>query len=62
MRKLSEHKFVFFFLPISLDICLVNQKNRLIETILLIIHIISFGGKIRKIVFKSVIKNYTLLP
>ena len=43
LNHLFEHKIVINFLPINLNIVVGDQKNRLIETILLSTHNICFG-------------------
>ena len=48
IRKLLECKIVNIFLPISFNIFLGAQKNRLIETVLLSIYNICFRWEIRK--------------
>ena len=62
IRKLSEHKIVFFFISIRVNICLVTQKNSLIETVLFSTLNIYFSGKIRKIVFRFAIKKSCSTP
>ena len=54
--KFYLRKISIIFLPINLNMCFGAQKNRLIETVLLITHNICFGWEIKKIIFL-----YTLL-
>ena len=42
-NKIFERRIVNIFLPITFNICLGAQKNRLIETVLLSTHNICFG-------------------
>ena len=51
-QKKIQHKIVNIFLPISFNICLGAQKNRLIETVLLSTHNICFSLEIRKLNFR----------
>ena len=48
INKTFQRKIVNIFLLINLTYVLGNQKNRLIETVLLITLIICFGLEIRK--------------
>ena len=43
IKQIFLHKTVNLFLPISFNICLGAQQNRLIETVLLSTHNICFG-------------------
>ena len=43
MNTIFEHKIVIFFYPAVFTYVLGAQKNRLIETVLLSTHNISFG-------------------
>ena len=49
INKIFERKIVNIFLPLSFNIFLGAQKNRLIETVLLSTHNICFGWEIRKL-------------